>query len=303
VIFEYRAFPLALEPTAAAPPPVYAWLASADVPGAVVEWPFGIIYDFDYVFRQAAHGKPLLNGVSGFFPKTYTDLEAELKQRPIPDSAWTTMGKLGASVLVYHSHDGRGFLVVAYADALDRGLSEGRLDLVRSFPHGGGLDFVFVSAAATWRERARQGAAPSEETRRLYDAAVVALHRDVARLAPPFGSIHLPEEGQKVAPGFWVHGWALDDSGVAAIRFGTEMGPAGIGVAGGTWPGLAEAYPDYPEAGSRGTYGFPVPALPDGPHTLTVTLVGRDGGTTTLRRAITVVNVPPASPAARGSGR
>jgi hypothetical protein len=292
VIFEYRAFPLTLEPTAAAPPPVYAWLASVEVPGAVVEWPFGLVYDFDYVFRQAAHGKPLLNGVSGFFPKMYTDLEAELKQRPIPDSAWATMGNLGASVLVYHSHDGRGFKVVAYADALDRALSEGRLDLVRSFPHEGGLDFVFLSTAATWRERARKGAAPSEETRRLYDAAVVALHRDVARLAPPFGEIHLPREGQKVAPGFWVHGWALDDSGIAEVRFGTESGPAGIGMRGGTWPGLADVFPDYPEAKTSGTYGFPIPDVRPGPHVLTVTFVGKDGGETTMRRAITVVSAP-----------
>jgi hypothetical protein len=289
VIFEYRAFPLALEPTASAPPPVYTWLASVEVPGAVVEWPFGLGYDFDYVFRQTAHGKPLLNGASGFFPKTYTDLEAELKQRPIPDSAWTTLGNLGASVLVYHSHDGRGFKVVAYADALDRALSEGRLDLVRSFPHEGGLDFVFLSTAATWRERARQGAAPSVETRRLYDAAVVGLHRDVARLAPPFGQIHLPEEGQKVAPGFWVHGWALDDSGIAEVRFGIEGGPAGVGMRGGIWPGLADAFPDYPEAKTSGTYGFAIPDVPSGPHVLTVTFVGNDGGETTLQRAIVVI--------------
>jgi hypothetical protein len=302
LLFEYRAFPLALEPTASAAPPVYAWLASLEMPGAVVEWPFGLFYDFDYVFRQTAHGKPLLNGYSGFFPKTYTGLEAELKQRPIPDSAWATMGELGASVLVYHSHDGRGFKVVAYADALDRALSEGRLDLVRSFPHEGGRDFVFLSAAATWRERARQGAAPSVETRRLYDAAVVALHRDVARLAPPFGQIHLPGESQKVAPGFWAHGWALDDSGIAEVRFGIEGVPAGVGMRGGSWPGLANVFPDYPEAKASGTYGFALPDVPPGPHVLTVTFVGNDGGETTLRRAITVVKAPAASPTRKGPG-
>ncbi len=302
VIFEYRAFPLALEPTSAAPPPVYTWLESVEVPGAVVEWPFGLAYDFDYVFRQTAHGKPLLNGASGFFPKTYTGLEAELKQRPIPDSAWTTMGSLGASVLLYHSHDGRGFRVVAYADALDRALSEGRLDLVRSFPHDGGLDFVFLSAAATWRERARQGAAPSQETRRLYDAAVKTLRRDVARLAPPFGEIHLPREGQRVAPGYWVHGWALDDSGVAEVRFGMESGPAGVGMRGGSWPGLADVFPDYPEAKTSGTYGFAIPDVPLGPHVLTVTFVGNDGGETTLQRAIVVVTAPGVSPTRKGPG-
>ncbi len=292
LVLEYRAFPLTLEPTQATPPPVYAWLASLEIPGAVVEWPFGLLYDFDYVFRQTAHGKPILNGYSGFFPKAYSALEAELKQRPIPDSAWARMGNLGASVLVYHAHDGKGYRVVGYADALDRALSEGRLELVRSFPHEQGLDFVFLSSVADWRDRTRHGAAPAEETRRLYDAAVATLRRNVARLAPPFGAIHLPEEGQRVAPGYWVHGWALDDSGIAEVRFGIAGGPGGVGLRGGTWPGVAESFPDYPDARSSATYGFPIPDVAPGPHVLTVTFVGKDGGEATMRRAITVVSAP-----------
>lgn len=293
LVVEYRAFPLKLEPTPAAAPPVYAWLADFDFPGAVVEWPFGLFYDFDYVFRQSAHGKPILNGYSGFFPATYTGLEAQLKQRPIPDSVWETMGNFGASMLVYHAHDGSGFRVVAYADALDRALSEGRLALVRSFPHGAGLDFVFMSPATTWPERARRGADAPEETRRLYSAAVADLRRNVGQLSPPFGGIHLPKEGQRVAPGFWVHGWALDDSGIAEVRFAAEHGPSEIALMEGAWPGVSEAYPDYPEAGSRSKYGFPVPELPDGPHTLRITYVGRDGGATTVERRIVVVHRAP----------
>jgi hypothetical protein len=302
LVLEYRAFPLVLGPTQAAPPPVYAWLASSAVPGAVVEWPFGLLYDFDYVFRQAAHGKPILNGYSGFFPATYTGLEAQLKQRPIPESVWVTMGDLGAGLLVYHAHDGSGFRVVGYADALDRALAEGRLELVRSFPHARGLDFVFLSAASGWLEQARRGAASREETRRLYDAAVRDLRQNVGRLSPPFGTIHLPAERQSVEPGFWAHGWALDDSGIAEVRFALETGQRGVALPGGPWPGVAEAYPDYVEARTSGGYGFPIPELPDGPHTLTVTLIGRDGGATTLRRDFSVVRRAKASPTPTGPG-
>jgi hypothetical protein len=302
LVVEYRAFPLRLEPTAAAAPPVYAWLASLEMPGAVVEWPFGLFHDFDYIFRQAAHGKPILNGYSGFFPTTYTGLEAQLKQRPIPDSVWETMGNLGASMLVYHAHDGSGFRVIAYADAIDRALAEGRLELVRSFPHGKGLDFALISPATSWPERARRGAAAPEETRRLYAATVADMHRNVGRLAPPFGAIHLPTEGQKVAPGFWVHGWALDDSGIAEVRFALESGQVGVALPGGPWPGVAETFPDYPEARTGGTYGFALPEAAEGPHTLTVTLVARDGGVTTLRRNVSVVRRAPASPTPKGPG-
>ena len=293
LVLEYRAFPLVLEPTQAAPPPVYAWLASSGIPGAVVEWPFGLFYDFDYVFRQTAHGKPILNGYSGFFPATYTGLEAQLKQRPIPESVWATMGDLGAGMLIYHAHDGSGFRVVGYADALDRALADGRLELVRSFPHGKGLDFILMSPTTTWPERARRGAAAPEETRRLYTAAVADLRRNVGQLSPPFGGLHLPKEGQEVSPGFWVHGWALDDSGIAEVRFAVEDGPSGIAMMGGAWPGVPEAYPDYPESGSRNSFGFPVPELTDGPHTLRITYVGRDGGATTVERHVVVVHHAP----------
>jgi len=303
LVLEYRAFPLSLEPTPAAAPPVYAWLASLEIPGAVVEWPFGISYDIDYVFRQASHGKPILNGFSGFFPETYSGLEAQLKRRPIPESVWETMGNLGASMLVYHAHDGTGFLVVGFADALDRALAEGRLELVRSFPHGEGLDFVLMSPASAWPDGARRGAAAPEDTARLYAGAVADLRRSVWRTAPPFGTIHLPKEGQKVAPGFWVHGWALDDSGIAEVRFAFEGGgPSGSAMLGGKWPGLAETFPDYAEAKTAGAFGFSLPEVSPGRHTLSVTMVGRDGGSTVIRRRVEVEAAAPASPTPKGPG-
>ena len=302
VVVEYRAFPLELEPTAAEAPPVYRWLAGLDLPGAVVEWPLGILYDFDYVFRQAEHGKPLVNGYSGFFPKTYLALDAALRLRPIPDSVWERMGELGASVLVYHAHEGRGFKATAYLDALDRALASGGLELVRTFAHGEGRDFVFVAAGAPWRDRLAKGAEDPAVTRGRYEDSTSTLRREVARLAPPFGAIHRPREREKVAPGFWAHGWALDDSGMAAIRVSTEAGPAGEAFLGGTWPGLAGAYPDYPEARTAGSFGFAIPGLPPGEHTLVLTLVGKDGGESVLRRRIRVIAPPSASPTPRGPG-
>jgi hypothetical protein len=302
VVGEYRAFPLELEPTSAQAPPVYRWLATLDFPGAAVEWPLGIIYDFDYVFRQAQHEKPLLNGYSGFFPTTYAGLDTELRRRPIPDSVWARMGELGAGLLVYHAHDGRGFNATAYADVLDRALASGGLELVRSFPHGEGADFVFIAPATPWRARVGADADGRASTRRRYDGAVAALRREIARLAPPFGTLHLPEEAQSVAPGFWAHGWALDDSGMAAIQVSTDAGPTGDALLGGTWPGLADAYPDYPEARTAGRYGFPIPDLPPGPHTLVLTLVGKDGGESTIARRINVVAARAVSPTPKGPG-
>ena len=55
---------------------MYAWLGSLECLGRRRRVALRTLYDFDYVFRQAAHGKPILNGYSGFFPPTYANLEA-----------------------------------------------------------------------------------------------------------------------------------------------------------------------------------------------------------------------------------
>ncbi len=294
---EYRAFPLKMYPTSAEPPAVYRWMRSASFPGAAVEWPLGLLYDFDYVFGQTFHEKPLVNGYSGFFPKAYAELAAALNKRPIPDGVWALQQALAPSLLVYHAHEGRGYRAIDYAYAVRRAAAAGRLRLVGSFPHEGqGLDFVFRPVAAPeWNAALGADGTPPPEAARLFDTAVADLEKSQIHAAAPFGVIHLPEEGQRVAPGFWGFGWALDDSGIAAVRVGTELGDSGDGQIGGTWPGLSDVFPDYREPGNGG-YGFSIPNVPPGRHTLRVTLVARDGGETVLERPIVVSVPPPVSP-------
>jgi hypothetical protein len=286
VVFEYRAFPLRLHPVEAAAPSVYRWLAAQKLPGAVVEFPLGILYDYEYVFRQAQHGQPLVNGYSGFFPEPYRGLKAALKRRPIPDSVWERMGELGACVLVYHPHVREGVFVAAYADALDRAVTSGGLELVRSFPHGDDRDFVFVAAGGSWADRLREDGAGRARTRSALDATIARVRADGMRLAPPFGNLEAPAKGATVAPQDWGFGWALDDSGIADVRAATEAGPIAVAV---HLPreGLERLYPDYPEA-DRGMFAFRVPDLAPGTHRLTVTFVGRDGGTTSIERAFRI---------------
>jgi hypothetical protein len=130
--------------------------------------------------------------------------------------------------------------------------------------------------------------------------AAARLRDEVQRLAPPFGHIEVPNEGQRVPPGFWCYGWALDDSGIESVRV-TAAGAGGetMAMIGNRFPGLEKVFPGYEEPGNGG-FGFPIPALPPGPHTLRVQLVGRDGGATTLEL---VIRVDPAlAPTPRGPG-
>ena len=84
LVVEYHDFPLKMYPVEEGAPAVYGWLRTAPAAGALVELPLGLDYDFDYLFRQGAHGKPLVNGYSGFFPKPYLELQEMLRLRPIP---------------------------------------------------------------------------------------------------------------------------------------------------------------------------------------------------------------------------
>ncbi len=300
--FEYRVFPLKLLPTPGEPSAVYRWLRTADFPGAAVEWPFGFLYDFEYVLRQAFHEKPIVNGYSGFFPLPYTELEAVLKKRPIPEAdAWPRMRALGASVLVYHAHEGRGYRANDYSAAVRRGVTSGAIELLGSFPHEGlGRDFAYrLAGSPAWPADVGAEGTPPPEAERLFEEAAAWLDDDVKRQAPPFGYLEVPTEGQRVPPGFWAYGWALDDSGIESVRVTAESGGETFAKIGGEWPHLSDVHPGYDEPGN-GAYGFPVPDLPPGPHTLRVVVVGRDGGETVVERPIIVL--PPPSPTPRGPG-
>jgi hypothetical protein len=288
---EYRSFPLKVDAVDGDPPAVYRWLSTTPGATVAVEWPLGLDYDFEYVFRQASHGRALLNGVSGFFPGPYKELEAMLSRQPIPDEVWPQMRGLGADVLIDHSHDRRGIQPLAYARALRRAMREQKVEIIASFPHAGGRDFVFRLAGGNAPGGPVEGNAAAAEE---FEEICRAQEADVGSVAPPFGVIHLPEPGQSVEPGFWAHGWAVDDSGVAEVLGGTELGTPVLAQIGRPWPGLARAYPRYTGPGNGG-WGFPIPDVAPGPHTLRVVVVGRDGGRTVLERPIVVT-------ASRGDG-
>ncbi len=291
---EYRAFPLKLDRYDGGPVAVYEWLKGADLgpDGAVVELPLGFPYDCEHTLRQAEHGHPIVNGHSSFAPKAYEELYALTHQRPIPDEVWDKLESRGGRVFLLHT-DVRPETRRELIDTLRfvrRGIEDGRIEAVGSFPHGDDVDVVL---RPTMGDRALPPVPEGAGER-----ALEALRLADAAIAPPFGYLHAPLEGQTVAPGFWAFGWALDDSGIAEVRVTTDTGERGYSKIGGPWPGLTEVHPDYVAPGNGG-YGFGIPQLSPGRHTLTVTFVARDGGTTTLKRTI---NVVAPSPTPRGPG-
>ncbi len=282
--FEYRAFPVEVFPVEETAAPVYRWLATVKPAGAVIEWPFGTDYDVEYEYRSTAHWYPTINGYSGAAPPHYYELWELLKQKPISDVAFQRIQEMGGSLVVLHVHAALGGPPIPeYSFAARRWVLEKKLEVIGSFPHDAGKDYLFrIAPAPSFQTRI------SAEQSRL---AAGAFHAEVtsaaAAPAPPFGVIESPRENELVRAGSRGFGWALDDSGIAQVRVGAEEGKPVPAVIGGSHAGIADIYPQYPDAEKAG-FEFAIPKLPPGPHTLVVTLVAKDGEETVLHRAIRV---------------
>ncbi len=99
----------------------------------------------------------------------------------------------------------------------------------------------------------------------------------------PFGFLNTPTENQLIAPGTFVSGWALDKSGIADVTVIFDDGQKSFVKRGEDFPGVKTQYSDYPDA-DRAGYLFAIPKMSAGPHSLTVTVKGRSGGTLEIQR-------------------
>jgi hypothetical protein len=285
ITVEYRAFPIDIGDVPERPAPVYRWLATVPLRGAVVEWPLGFEFDPEHVFRSTAHWKPLVNGYSGFAPPAYNALHGLLDGRRIPDTVWNAMRRLGGSVLLFHPTEMRDETVRAHADVLRRGLREGRIAPLGAFSRPGEEtpDLAFrLAGAPPFRVEV-----PASQALASLADALLLIDRIETRRTAPFGVIDHPAENGEVMAGYWAFGWALDDSGVAGVALHAD-GDAPVDCAvHAAYPGVAALYGAYPESKSPG-FGCPVPRLAPGRHLLSFEVTARDGGKTVLTRAVFV---------------
>ena len=85
--------------------PVYRAVAALDA-AVLVEFPFGRpAYELQYMFASIWHGKPLVNGYSGFAPAPYGDQLAHLGRVPFlaPDRSWQVLARSSATHAVVHA--------------------------------------------------------------------------------------------------------------------------------------------------------------------------------------------------------
>ncbi len=84
----------------------YSWIAT--VPNAVVfEWPVTVpsrlynMVDVIYMYRSTRHWRPILNGYSGYYPRSYLQLLGQMRSFPDTRSLNVLRGK-GATILILH---------------------------------------------------------------------------------------------------------------------------------------------------------------------------------------------------------
>ena len=170
-----------------------------------------------------------------------------------------------------------------YIRLLRAGIDSGSAEPLKAFPSRESVDIVLrLSGCSSF-----DPGIPEAEREAARRTAERAFREVESILNPPFGVIDTPREHEIVGSGAWGYGWALDDSGVADVRVSVDGVEAVHPLIHQPHPGVREFHPNYPDSEKSG-FGFSLPAVTPGPHTLSVTIIGKDGGVTELKRGIVV---------------
>ena len=116
------------------------------MPDAVVfEWPVTVpwriwnMIDVTYMYRSTLHWRPLLNGYSGFYPKSYIQLL--IRMRSFPDTrSIEYLQQLGANVLVIHELRAGSD---KYGQALERLARDPKIEVIGTGQDSGGRIVFF----------------------------------------------------------------------------------------------------------------------------------------------------------------
>ena len=133
--------PARVEPAAEAPA-VYRQVASMPDVRAVAEFPFGDpSWELRYVYYAAVHWKPLVNGHSGGFPRSYSVLSALLARMTVdPEPAWQALRDTGVSHVIVHR--------AGFAQGKSQDVEQWLTSHGARLSHAFGDDLLFVLPAA-----------------------------------------------------------------------------------------------------------------------------------------------------------
>lgn len=141
---EYVSLPRELLPLPTEPPALAQWL-SQQPRSVILELPLPradalhTIQDGLYMYESTFHWQPILNGYSGFYPRSYLELLEETKKFPDP-SALAYLRRRGVDYIVLHGRYMRPDQFGRWAAEL---AARNDVEQVAQFPTVGGDDLVF----------------------------------------------------------------------------------------------------------------------------------------------------------------
>ncbi len=269
LLAELRAAPISWFDGDPTPPGSILWTDEQHPPGGVLELPIKYEDNFYYVLWASNHDFPIVNGYSGFFPKSFDAVRAAFIADPVPADAMTLLRQTGVTTILFH----RGRAASAEQGAISRflaaGIANGTLVPVRAMGNGA-TDTVICadsSAARTFRT------SPSERK-----SAVDALARPLAAPTPPEGWYDRPDNGDVVlGPTVRGSGWAASADGIARIAVLLDGRDVGSAAYGGYRPDVRHVKP-YVECGDSCGFRYRIDGVPAGRHTLQTRFFGKNGG-------------------------
>jgi hypothetical protein len=228
--------------------------------------------NFFYVLWAASHDYPILNGYSGFFPKSFEALEAAFTAPSIGNEARSTLAKNQCSVVLFHRGRATAAEQASISAFLASAADDGVLRPVRVMGSGSG-DTVILATPET------EHLLPASATERA--DARRALSHPMAAPIPPQGWYFDPQNGA-VFHGSTVRGsgWAAAEDGMARIEVlldGQNVGSATYGI---RHPEVPMVLPRVPCREFCG-YAYRIDHVAPGRHDLATRYVGNHGGTTT----------------------
>jgi hypothetical protein len=111
--------------------PWYTWLGTQH-DAVVFEWPVTVpwrlynMIDVTYMYRSTLHWRPLVNGYSGYYPRSYTELLINMRSFPDTDSIEYLQAR-GVTMLVVHEVPGSR---TPYAEAALRLARDPKISIV-----------------------------------------------------------------------------------------------------------------------------------------------------------------------------
>lgn len=277
LLFEQRVAPLELFRGKADPDGLTKKLATLPMNGGLVELPSNekLHGNYEYVLRAADHGKPLVNGVSGFNLPIVQKIVELTARSPIPDDLLELFESIPVSYVTVRENWLTPPQRTAMRDFLQRGLAAGRLRYVGRFDAETRGDLWAITQT---EPSAASGVSPRWRLKGSTEP-LARVVKDLRLDNSLTGGLDTLPENNVVRGPLFVRGWARipgEDLGVRILIDGEEI--PDVPIRRFSRPDVSAAIPKMGDCTSAGFEArFEFVEGDEGRHEITAVFLSRNG--------------------------